>query len=365
MPARSAVLFPLAAVLWGIPSLLVKLVTPEISAAFTVFARAALGALVLAPFVVRGGRLGLLRGRLGLLLWLALVDLTAPALLITVGVLAVPSSLAGTLVASVPVMVAALALRYAPGERASGSRLVGLAVGLGGVALLLGAEAAANLRALGGGLLVLAGALSYAGGALYYLRRFADLPPLVVVTGTLLGCAVLSAIPAALDAPQSLPPPGIVGALALLGAGCTGLGYVAFYALVADLGAGRASVVTYFAPAVSVVGGVVLLGEPLTAGMVAGLLLVLGGAWLASGRRPPASPAGGHLDPPRKTADDAPHRARAASSSARRIRFADTEPRTPSAWAKWLTRSSSRSQGTSSSASGTGRPLGHADSVRS
>jgi drug/metabolite transporter (DMT)-like permease len=285
---RFAWLFGLAAVLWGIPYLLVELTVDEVSPAFVVFARSALGACVLVPLVLRGGRLALLRGRTRQVLWLALLDLAAPALLITIGLAAVPSSLAGTLVASVPLMVAVLALRYAPGERVTGLRLFGLVIGLGGVALLLGAEVAGNARALIGGLLVLAAALFYAGGALYFQRRFADLPPLVVVAGTLVGCAVLSAVPAALDPPQVVPSPVVVGALVVLGAGCTGLGYVAFYSLVAGLGAARASVVTYLAPAIAVFGGVVVLDEPLTAAIVAGLLLVLAGAWLSSGRPPRA-----------------------------------------------------------------------------
>jgi drug/metabolite transporter (DMT)-like permease len=275
--------------------MLVELTVGEVSASFVVFARSVLGACVLVPLVLRGGRVRLLRGRVRQVTWLALLDLAAPALLITLGLVAVPSSLAGTLVASVPIMVALLALRYAPGERVSGLRLLGLFIGIGGVALLLGAEGAGDARALAGGLLCLAAALFYAGGALYYQRRFADLPPLVVVAGTLIGSAVLSAVPAALDAPQAMPSSTVLGALVVLGAGCTGLGYIAFYSLVSDLGAARASVVTYLAPAVAVLGGVVLLDEPLTAAIVAGLLLVLAGAWLSSGRRPPAAPAGGHL----------------------------------------------------------------------
>ena len=194
-----------------------------------------------------------------------------------------------------------LAVRYAPGERVAGLRLVGLVIGLAGVALLLGADLAGDAQALLGGLLVLAGALFYAGGALYYQRRFADLPPLVVVVGTLLGCAAFSAIPAALDAPHAVPSATVLGALVVLGAGCTGLGYIAFYTLVADLGAGRASVVTYLAPAVAVVGGVVLLDETLTVSIVAGLILVLAGAWLSSGRRPPPAPAGGHVKSSERT----------------------------------------------------------------
>jgi drug/metabolite transporter (DMT)-like permease len=123
---------------------------------------------------------------------------------------------------------------------------------------------------------------------LYLQRHLSDLPPLVVVAGTLVGCVVLTALPAALAAPGAVPSPTVLGAFAVLGVGSTGLGYIAFYSLVADLGASRASVVTYLAPAVAVVGGVVLLDEPLTAAIVAGLLLVLAGAWLSSGRRPPA-----------------------------------------------------------------------------
>ncbi len=243
---------------------------------------------VLVPLVLRGGRWKLLRGRTRQVLWLALLDLAAPALLITAGIASVPSSLAGTLIASVPIMVALLALRYAPGERVTGSRLVGLVIGLCGVALLLGAETGSDGRALVGGLLVLTATLFYAGGALYFQRHLSDLPPLVVVAGTLVGCVVLTALPAALAAPEAVPSPTVLGAFAVLGVGSTGLGYIAFYSLVADLGAARASVVTYLAPAVAVVGGVVLLDEPLTAAIVAGLLLVLAGAWLSSGRRPPA-----------------------------------------------------------------------------
>ena len=295
---RAPLLFALAAVLWGIPYVLAAVAVDEVSPAFVVFARSALGACVLVPLVLRGGRLRQLRGRTRQVLWLALLDLAAPALLITVGLAAVPSSLAGTLIASVPIMVAVLAVRFAPGERVTGLRLLGLGIGLCGVGLLLGAEVAGDARALVGGLLVLAAALFYAGGALYFQRRFADLPALVVVAGTLIGCAVLSAVPAALAPPESLPSATALAALALLGVGSTGFGYIAFYTLVADLGAARASVVTYLAPAVAVLGGVVVLGEPLTAGIVAGLFLVLAGAWLSSGRRPPPAPAGGHLDAP-------------------------------------------------------------------
>src|SRR3712207_7603625 len=101
---------------------------------------------------------------------------------------------------------------------------------------LFRSEVSGDARALAGGLLVLAGALSYAGGALYFQRRFATLPPLAVVAGTLVGCAVLTAVPAALALPDQAPSARTIAAVAVLGAGCTGLGYVLFYWLIAEIG---------------------------------------------------------------------------------------------------------------------------------
>jgi drug/metabolite transporter (DMT)-like permease len=81
--------------------------------------------------------------------------------------------------------------------------------------------------------------------------------------------------------------PGIdtIASLLVLGAGGTGVAFLIFYTLIAEVGPGRATVVAYIAPAFSVVYGVVLLGESFTAGTAAGLLLILSGSWLAAGGR--------------------------------------------------------------------------------
>lgn len=287
MRVGTAGLFVSAAVLWGVPYVLAAAALDEVSPAFTVFARAVLGAAILVPLALHRGVLGHLRGRKRQLLWLALLDLTVPALCITVGLTRIPSSLAGILIASVPILVAILALIVDHTERAAPPQAAGLVLGLGGVALLLGVEVSADAQVLIGGLLVLAGAVSYAGGALYYKRRLADLPPLAVVCGTLIGCALMSAVPAAASLPTA-PSVTAIGSLLALGVGCTGFGYVAFYSLIARLGATRAAVITYIAPAIAVLAGVLLRSEPITAASVAGLLLILAGAYLATGGRPPA-----------------------------------------------------------------------------
>lgn len=286
--ARSpAWLFLAASVAWGVPYLLAKVALADLSAIFVVWLRAVLGAAVLVPFAHRRGLLAPLRGRLGAVTVLAGLDLAAPTLLVTLGVGEIPSSEAGTLMAAVPIVVAALALRFDPGERARGWRLAGLVAGITGVGVLLGVEVSASARALLGGGLVLAAATTYAGGTLFYKRHFAAEPPLGVLAAALVACVGLTTLPAALAAPGSVPSAQALGCVAVLGIGCTGGGYLAFYALIGRIGSGRAAVITYVAPAIAVVGGVAVLGEPLTAGVVAGLLLVLAGSWLATGGRPP------------------------------------------------------------------------------
>ena len=72
------------------------------------------------------------------------------------------------------------------------------------------------------------------------------------------------------------------GSIAMLGVFCTGLAFLCFYALLSEVGAGRAAVVTYVAPIVAVAAGVAVLGESVTAGMIGGMVLIIGGSWVAT-----------------------------------------------------------------------------------
>ena len=88
-----------------------------------------------------------------------------------------------------------------------------------------------------------------------------------------------------------------MASLLVLGVICTALAYLTFFALVAEVGASRASVITYVNPAVSVLLGVTVLGESLTAAIIVGFLLIILGSWLSTGGTLP--PQLGHLLRPR------------------------------------------------------------------
>src|SRR5437763_15445835 len=145
--ARSWVQFGCVSLLWGVVYRLIKVAGDELSAPALTFARAALAAAVLLPIAVRRGALGPLRRRLGAIALLAMLDVAAPFVLVAVGERAVPSSLAGMLIATVPILVAVLALRFDASERVDRRRPGGLVVGLLGVGLVLGGQVAGHPRA--------------------------------------------------------------------------------------------------------------------------------------------------------------------------------------------------------------------------
>jgi drug/metabolite transporter (DMT)-like permease len=287
MSLRAWVLLATCSACWGLPYLLIKvLVDDGVPVGVIAFTRVAIGALVLLPFAWRDLRP--LWERRGAVVVLALLDMAVPFLLITQGERAIASSLAGILVASVPLLIALIALRWDHTERVDAGRSVGLVIGMAGVVALLGLEVSGDTRALAGATLVLAASLCYAAATLYVKRAFAGVPAVPLVAATLAASAVLLAPVAAVQAPGSgVPGGGSIAALVALGAVCSALAYGTYYALIALVGAGRAALNTYLSPAIAAVAGALILDESLGAAAIGGLLLILAGAWLAGGGGPP------------------------------------------------------------------------------
>ena len=279
-------MFAAVALLWGVPYLFIKVAVAEVPPVTVVFARVALAAALLGPVAARRGALRGLRGRLPQLALLALLEITIPFLLISMGEQRITSSLAGLLIASMPLFVALLALRFDPAERVTGARLLGLLVGIAGVAALLGIDLGGDLSQVAGGAMVLLATLCYATSTLLVKRAFSDVPMLGVVTvATAISALLLAPFALALT-PARLPSLNVALALAGLGVLCTAAGLLAYFALIVEAGPSRAAVITYMNPAVAVALGVAVLGEPLTGAILAGFALIIAGSWLST--RPPA-----------------------------------------------------------------------------
>jgi drug/metabolite transporter (DMT)-like permease len=218
------------------------------------------------------------------LIVLACIHLGIPFLLITYGEQHISSSLTSLLIASEPLLVALFALRFDPAERVSGLRWLGLLIGLGGVATLLGFDLSGDSQGLLGAGLVLLAASGYAASALLAKRPgIVALPRLGVVT---VECSVATLLlfPLAVTHwPTRMPSLGTLASLLILGLVCTALALLTFFALVAEAGASKGSVFTYVNPAVSVLLGFALLHEALSLATIAGFLLIILGSWLSTG----------------------------------------------------------------------------------
>ena len=292
MTRKGWLLFIAMSVIWGIPYLFIKIALLELNPVVVVFARVGIAALILIPIAIHQGVLRPLRQRWLVLVGLAFVQIVGPFLLISFGEQHITSSLTSLLIAADPILVALLALRFDPTERVTGIRSIGLLIGIVGVAVLLGFDVGGDEQKLLGAAMVLLAALGYAASALLIRRpTISALPRLGVVSVLCLISTIVLLPLAVLQLPNKIPNAEVIASLLVLGLICTALAYLIFFALIAEVGASRGTVITYVNPAVSVFLGVTLLSEPLNAAIIIGFLLILLGSWLStSGVTPLKSP---------------------------------------------------------------------------
>jgi drug/metabolite transporter (DMT)-like permease len=280
---RGWVLFTVMCVVWGIPYLLIKVAVGGVSVPVVVFARTALGAAILLPAALRSGQLAALRSHWRPLLAFALLEMIAPWGLLSSAEEHVPSSLAGLLIAAVPIISVIMARLTGGTERLSPRRWAGLLLGLAGVAVLAGPH-------LGGG--------STWPVTEVLLVALADVPSLPM-TVACLSLAALVYLPAAVVTwPHHIPPGKVLASLAALGVVCTACAFIVFLALIREVGTSRAMTFTYVNPAIAVAAGVALLGEPFSPAIAVSFALILGGCLLAAGTRRGRAAASSEATPP-------------------------------------------------------------------
>jgi len=288
MNRRAWLAFAALSLIWGVPYLFIKVaVDGGISPLFLSWARIVLGASLLFT-VVPGATIEMFRsGPRRWLLAYAVAEMVVPFPLISFGEEHVDSSVAAILIATVPLLIALLALRFDPTERPTRGRLVGMLIGLVGVAALVGIDLSTGLDQLLGAAAILVAAFGYAVGPMLMKRHLVGYDPRAAIAASLAIAGVLLTPAGLLTIPGSMPDADALASVVVLGIVCTAIAFVILMVLVGEVGAGRASVITYINPVVAVGLGVAILGESPGAGAIAGLLLILAGSWLATGGRLP------------------------------------------------------------------------------
>jgi drug/metabolite transporter (DMT)-like permease len=272
------------AMLWGASFLFIKVAVRELTPATLIVGRLGLAAItlgLLVPFVVGTGEtLRQLRAYAGWLVVVALVNTAIPFWLLSWGETRIDSGLASIIQASVPIFNAVIAFVAFREVRVTGVRLVGVAVGFVGVALLVGAQPEG--KALGA-LAVVGMAFCYGLGGLLTGRYLKSARPIVVAFAST-AIATIVALPFGVaEAPAHMPNWKTIGSVVMLGVPGTALAYLLFFGLITGAGAAYASLVTYLIPPIALAYGAIFLGERFGATAFGGLALILGGVALGTG----------------------------------------------------------------------------------
>ncbi|HVD02586.1 MAG TPA: DMT family transporter [Candidatus Dormibacteraeota bacterium] len=280
MSRRGWALFLAMCVIWGLPYFLIRVAVADVSPPTLVFARTAIGALLLMPLAVYRRQLRTVLAAWRPLLAYTAIEIALPWVLLSDAETHLSSSLSGLLVAAVPLVGTVILLRAGRSEHPAGPQLLGLLVGLAGVVAVLGFDlgAVTPVPALEMAVVV----VCYAVGPQLLSRYLSHLPGVGVVACSLALCAVAYLPAAILLAPARPPSLGVVAALVALGVVCTAAAFILFFQLVSEVGAVRATVITYVNPAVAVLLGVTLLHERFGAGTAAGFAMILIGSFLAT-----------------------------------------------------------------------------------
>lgn len=270
------------ATLWGGSYFFIRIAVPAFGPAALVAARVVIGAMLLWA-VARTMRQPLVvRRHFPRLAILGLLNAALPYMLISAAELHLTSSFAAILGATVPLFAAAMGARLL-GERLTASRLAGLVLGVVGVGVMVGwgpmtLDRATVLSVLA----MLVASASYASSGIYTKLKLKGVSTYSLAFGQQLGALVWLVVPGAVLVPKTLPAPAAIGSVVALGALSTGVAYLLFFKLLERVGPTKTTTVTYLIPFVGMLMGALVLGEPLTGGMLVGLVLVLGSVLLVN-----------------------------------------------------------------------------------
>ncbi len=287
MSRRVWALFAVLSVVWGVPYLMIKMAVAEVSVPFLVFARAAVGAAVLLPIALRDRGFAPLRGHWIPVASFALVEMIAPWGLLAHGEVRLHSSTSGLLIAATPIVTVMLGKLFSGAEPRGRLRSTGLVLGFVGVGVLAAPELDGDAFSIAE---IVIAAACYAGGSIVAARWLKNVPATPMTVACLAIASAVYLLPAFTTRPHSVPSIPVIAAIVGLGVICTALAFASFFLLIREVGAERAVVITYVAPAVAVAAGVTMLSEPLDARVAVLFVLILCGSYMATGRSMPAPP---------------------------------------------------------------------------
>ena len=270
---------------WGIPYVFIKIAVGELEPAMVVLARSGLAAILLVPLALLRKEVAPVLRRWKPMLAYTIIEIVVPWYFLSSAEQHLPSSTAGLLLAAVPLAGVAVAFFVGRPAKLSAMNWVGIALGMLGVAALVGLDiGGSDLGAVGMMAFVVVG---YALGPAILSKWVPELPGVGVVAVSLAGAAI-AYIPVVIFTkswPTAWPSTSVVVSIVVLAVICSALAFLLMVALITEIGPMRATTITYVNPAVAILAGVLVLGELVTVWTIVGFALVLTGSWLVTRKR--------------------------------------------------------------------------------
>ncbi len=282
MDVASLLRLLLLSCIWGGSFLLMRVGAPVFGPVLLIGLRVGLAAIFLGVVLAVLGQPLDARRHWKRFLLLGLFNSALPFLLLSHAALTLPASMLSVLNATAPLWGAAIAA--AKGRTRLGAAcLAGLLLGITGVALLVGFDAATALPRKGGAVLLALGAAFSYGLATDIARSGSAAQPMANALGSMLAATLLLAPAMPFCPPAAAPGPGDLLAVAALGLICSGLAYMLYFRLIADIGAAPALTVTFLIPVFGILWGWLFLAESVSWQMLAGCGIILLATALVTG----------------------------------------------------------------------------------
>jgi drug/metabolite transporter (DMT)-like permease len=273
----------LLAALWGGSFLFMRMAVHDFGPIALIELRTGIAALFLLPLLGWRGGVPDFAASAGPIMLVGVINSALPFTLFAYAMLWMSAGLASILIAASPLFGALIGYIWLR-DRLSPGQIIGLAIGFMGVALL--AWDKAGLHGNGAAFALpaaLIATISYGVAANYTTHRLRGVNTLAVAAGSQTGAALVMLPFAVWWWPAQLPSLRAWLAVVTLGVVSTALGYILYFRLIANIGATRAIAVTFLIPVFGMLLGVLVLGETVTAGMLAGGVVILVGTALTTG----------------------------------------------------------------------------------
>jgi drug/metabolite transporter (DMT)-like permease len=284
MSRKALLLFLATGLAWGIPYFFIQIALEDFSSYSIIFIRVLIGAAIMVPLALNSGALKIALKHWKWVLFFAVMEMVIPWWFITEAGKHISSGLTALLIATVPMFGVVVAGLVGDKSIRNPKTLFGVVIGFAGVVALVGIDSLQGaIDPIWVGAVILA-AIGYAVAPAVIAYKIGFVPTTGVISLSMVFVAAAYMIPAVTLLPQEIAAaPGLDSWLALLGLGaiCSALAFVMFFALIKEIGAARSTLIVYINTLVALLLGVVFLSEPITPGLLIGLPLVLIGSWLA------------------------------------------------------------------------------------